>query len=62
MPVMTEEQFSHLEAMMRAVVDASIKAYHANPSSGIHGSREEALAATDIEHEVRRKAKEALTK
>lgn len=55
----TEEQFSHLEAMIKAVVDAHISTHIAN----YHGNSEMiALHATDIEHSVRTEAKKALVR
>lgn len=62
MPVMTEEQFSHLEAMLAAVCDARLMAYQTLVYPENKQVHAEALHATDLEHTVREAAKKALTK
>lgn len=62
MGLMTEEQFGHLEAMIKAVVDAHIKANMVSRyEQSIELRTNEAIMAATIEHEVRKKAKEAFT-
>lgn len=65
MPVMTEEQFSHLEAMIKAVVESHVSLHVLNMHSNncFHAPHEyKALQMTDLEHHIRAKTKEALTK